>query len=261
MNKHGQTFQVGRAIRIARKSLTLVSVGPVTTCPPIAAKKEWASLRASAASGVDADGAGAGERFRPDERARDLRRAVDAIRVAGDGVDVRRAVQRKRQRKRVLRVRATDTVAAPRDRQLAARQDHERTLCGQRPRGVVAGDLPRLALRSHRRESRRNSPAPAPMVAAASSDCAGAATMTFSTRASRGSSGRIGFAAGLEEGSDRRRRRHAPMVQRGERGVPRRPYGPRSDRLRYRPDHRPARRRSEARASGPDGRRRPAVRP
>src|SRR5215207_7059878 len=39
-------------IRMARKSLTLVSVGPVTTASPSASKTPWPSLFASAALGL-----------------------------------------------------------------------------------------------------------------------------------------------------------------------------------------------------------------
>jgi hypothetical protein len=144
----------------------------------------------------------------PIKRARDLRRAIHAIGVAGDGVDPARRPARW-QRQRVFRVRTADAVAAPRDGQLSARQDHARPLGRQRAGGMVAGDVPRLAF-DRVAENVDGIALRLGQAAAARSDWDGAATITFSTLSRLGSSGRTGIAAGLEEGPDRGRRGRRP---------------------------------------------------
>jgi hypothetical protein len=99
------TMPSGHWIRIARKSLTLVSVGPVTTCAPIAAKKLCASLLRQRQGGVDPAAPGAGQRVGADDRAGHLGRAIDAIGVAGHGMDARRAVQGQGQRQAEFGIR------------------------------------------------------------------------------------------------------------------------------------------------------------
>ena len=75
----------------ARKSLTFVRVGPVTTWSPSAAKKPCASLRASAAAGSTPRAARPRERVRRRQRAGDLGGAVDPVGVAREPPDARRA--------------------------------------------------------------------------------------------------------------------------------------------------------------------------
>ena len=77
-------------IRVARKSLTLVRVGPVTRLSPSISKKPWPSLSSSIALRVAALGAGAGQRVGREHRAGDVLGAVDAVGVGGQAPDAGR---------------------------------------------------------------------------------------------------------------------------------------------------------------------------
>src|SRR5450830_977556 len=111
-------------IRMARKSLTLVSVGPHTTRSPSAWKKTVAVIIVQHGARTQTVGLRACEAVRRQQRARVVLRAVDAVRVAGDGVDAGRAVERQGQRQQELGVAATPALPPHRHRGLAARQDH-----------------------------------------------------------------------------------------------------------------------------------------
>ena len=157
----------GGSIRMARKSLTLVSVGPVTSESPSAWKKPWPSLSARRSFGRMPSAQARAERVRCDRRAGDLLLAVDAVGVGGEGVDAVPAVERDREREQELDVAAAAAVAAHRHRRLAAREQdaggRERLAAIgdlQRDPGVHLADVLRLALDGVAEDVRRNSLAP-----------------------------------------------------------------------------------------------------
>jgi hypothetical protein len=95
---HGFSWRAhGCSIRMALKSFTLVRVGPVTTRSPREENTPWASLSASRARKSIPAARGARQRVRQQQRAGIVFRAVDAVGVAGNGMDAGMAIQRQRQ--------------------------------------------------------------------------------------------------------------------------------------------------------------------
>ena len=114
------------SMTMARKSLTLVSVGPVTTESPSASKKPWPSLSSRRSRGVMPCAQARVSVSGRQQRAGDLFLAVDAVGVAGDRVHAGLAVQRDAERQQELDVAAAAALAAHRDRRLAAGEQHAR---------------------------------------------------------------------------------------------------------------------------------------
>ena len=170
-------------IRMARKSLTLVSVGPVTTESPSASKKPWPSLSSRLLARLEPcaerPGQGVGRQRR---RRRSPPAPSIAVGVAGERADAGCAVQRHRQRQQELDVAPAPALAAHGHGGLAAGQQH----AGRRHRLAVprhlAGDaghdladLARLALDRVAEDEGRDARGPARRSAAASSAICGVA--------------------------------------------------------------------------------------
>ena len=127
--------------RTARKSLTLVSVGPVTTWSPSARKRRWASLSASKALALRPRRFAPLEAIGAHDRARDLLGAVRAVGVASDGEDSEPAVELDRQRQQEFDVPPAAARSLDRHRRLSAGDEH----AWRRRRLAMHGDLTRDA--------------------------------------------------------------------------------------------------------------------
>ena len=168
----------GRRCTMARKSFTLVSVGPVTTESPSASKKPWPSLSSRRSRGLHALRPGARQRVGRQQRAGDLFLAVDAVGVAGQRMDAGLAVSAtpSDSRNSTLRpprpVPRRVTVVSPPDSSThGARERLAAARHLQRDAGQRLGDVARLALdgvaEDVRRAARRRAP-PAPPLRAPS---------------------------------------------------------------------------------------------
>ena len=124
-------------IRVARKSLTLVSVGPVTTSRPAPRRSRGRRCRPGVARGSMPSAQARASVSGVSMRAGDLLRAVDAVGVAGERVDAGWPSSAMRQRQQELDVAAAAALAAHRHRGLAAGQQHAR----RRERLAARGDL------------------------------------------------------------------------------------------------------------------------
>ena len=128
------------SISTARKSLTLVSVGPVTSRSPMPLKKVQGSLSASMALALMPGLLGAGERVGRDDGARIVLAAVDAVGVAGQSIDAGHAVKRDGERQQKLGVASAFAFALERDRGLAAGDQHARRHLGLAAHGALPRD-------------------------------------------------------------------------------------------------------------------------
>ena len=123
--------------RMARKSLTLVKVGPVTTRSPISGEEAVAVIVGQHGLGVESLGRGAGKAVGARERTRIVLGAVDAVGVAGDGMESRLAIEGDGQRQQEFRIAPAAAHAFDGHRRLAAGDE-----CGRRSRRLaVAADL------------------------------------------------------------------------------------------------------------------------
>ena len=107
---------------MARRSFTLVRVGPVTSRSPRPANTAVGVARRQGGEGVEAGRSRALQCVRGHEGAGVVARAVDAVGVGGEGVDARPALEAERQAQQVLGVPArrgrgpsTVTVVSPPD--------------------------------------------------------------------------------------------------------------------------------------------------
>ena len=126
---------------MARKSLTLVSVGPVTTESPSDWKKPCPSLSARRRLGFVPCAPRARERVGREIRAGDFFQPVDAVGVAGQCVNAVATVERDRERQQELDVAPAATLAAHSHGRLAAGQQD----AGRRERLAAMRDLQRDA--------------------------------------------------------------------------------------------------------------------
>jgi hypothetical protein len=186
---------------MARKSLTLVSVGPVITWSPSASKKPWPSLSARLSAGADAHLPGARQRVGSDDRAGHFFGTVDAIGVAGDRPHVRQAIERHGERQQKLDVAAAAaaaahvTVVSPPDS--STHGGRSGWPCCATVRAMPAITLPTSRASPSMASPRSSGVTPASRAtsAAASSAICGVAIRRISARASRGVAGLDALAA------------------------------------------------------------------
>ena len=188
----------GLQTSIARKSLTLVKVGPGTTRSPSALEEVVGVVAVEEVARLQAVRRGPRQRVGRDDRAGVVLDAVDAVGVGGEHVHVGLALQRDARSRAGTRWRGrrgppllfTVTVVSPPDSttQGLANGWPRRAICA-RERRVHLADLARLAFDLVAEDVRGDAGARAASAAAASSDCCGVAIMCTTWPAKTGSPG------------------------------------------------------------------------